>query len=422
MQRFLCFIFMAFVISLSNVNSQTAKLDSTLSYIYNNDSIVGFSVAAIKCDSLIYYNGFGLRDVERNLPVDKNTKFRIASISKTITTLTLMTLYDKGLFKLDDDISKYLGFTLRNPKYPNDTITVRHVLSHTSSLNDGSNYDAFLDSTIKGLNIPDIKCLLTQNGKFYSEDMFQNHSPKEGYFKYANINFGIIGTMIEKLTGKRFDIVAKENILLPLGITGGYNIQDLENINDLAVLYRKSGDKWVAQTDNFKGEKPAPRNLSNYNLGTNGVLFSPTGGLRVNAKELAKIMLLLKNFGKYNNKQLITENTIKEMLKAVWVFNGSNGNNFGGSMNTYALGNYSTNELIPGQLLTGHSGEAYGLISDMYFSSSDNFGIVFICNGGKYKYGVNPGWYKIEEDVFKAVYNYIINTKVDSDIPKCPTR
>ncbi len=422
MRRFLLFICVFFAFYFTILKAQTCELDSTLNAIYCNDSIVGFSVAAIKGDSFVYYNGFGLRDVERNLPVDKNTKFRIASISKTVTTLTLMTLYDKGLFKLEDDISKHLGFTLRNPKFPNDTITVRHILSHTSSLNDGTTYDTFLDSTLKGFNIPEVKCLLTKDGKFYSEDMFQDHSPNERYFRYANINFGIIGTMIEKLTGKRFDIVAKENILHPLGITGSYNVQDLEDINDLSVLYRKAGNVWNPQTDYFKGIKPTLRDLSRYSLGTNGVLFSPTGGLRVTAKELATIMLLLKNNGKYNDIQVISESTIKEMIKSVWIYNGSNGNNYGGSMNTYALGNYTTNDLIPGQLLIGHSGDAYGLISDMYFSSTDNFGIVFICNGGKYKNGKNPGWYKIEEDVFKAIYDYILDIKTDSDIPKCPVR
>ncbi|HPN39490.1 MAG TPA: serine hydrolase domain-containing protein [Melioribacteraceae bacterium] len=423
MARFLFFVSVIFSLMVSNVQAQQCKLDSLLKNIYDNDSIVGFSVTAVKGDSFIYNKGFGLRNVDNNLPVNNNTRFRIASISKTITTLTLMTLYDKGLFSLDDDISKYLGFTLRNPKFPNDTITIRHILSHTSSLNDGVTYDTFLDSTIKGFEIPDVKCLLIPNGKYYSEDMFQNHSPKEGYFRYANINFGIIGTMIEKLTGKRFDIVAKENILLPLGIKGSYNILDLEEINDLAVLYRKSGDEWQPQTDNYLGVKPPIRtNLKTYIIGTNGVLFSPTGGLRVTSKELATILLLLKNLGKYDNKQIISETTINEMLKPVWIYNGNNGNNYGGSMNNYSLGNYSTNNLVPDQLLIGHSGDAYGLISDMYFSAKDNFGIVFICNGGKFKNGINPGWYKIEEDIFNILYNYILEIKTDSDIPKCPVK
>ncbi len=412
------FIFFA----VSNFNAQTCKLDSVLNKIYGNDSIVGFSVTAVKGDSFVYNNSFGLRNVKQNLPVNNNTRFRIASISKTITTLTLMTLYDKGLFKFDDDISKYLGFTLRNPKFPNDTITIRKILSHTSSLNDGIKYDTFLDSTIKGYEVPNIQCLLTPNGKFYSEDMFQSKNPKDSYFLYANINFGIIGTLIEKLTDKRFDIVAKENVLIPLGIKGSYNIQDLEDISDLSALYRKVGNDWISQVDDYNGVKPAPRNFSDYKLGTNGVLFSPTGGLRVTSNELAKILMLLKNKGKFNNKQIISESTIDEMLKPIWVYDGSNGNNYGGSMNNYAMANYSTTDLIPKQLLTGHSGDAYGLISDMYFSSADNFGIVFICNGGQYKTGVSNGWYKIEEDVYKAVYNYIVNLKTESDIPKCPSR
>ena len=142
-------MFCAFILfAASNLNAQACKLDSVLNKIYSNDSIVGFSVTAVKGDSFVYNNSFGLRNVKQNLPVNNNTRFRIASISKTITTLTLMTLYDKGLFKFDDDISKYLGFTLRNPKFPNDTITIRKILSHTSSLNDGIKYDTDRKSVV----------------------------------------------------------------------------------------------------------------------------------------------------------------------------------------------------------------------------------------------------------------------------------
>lgn len=396
--------------------AQISKLDSLLNKIYTQNTLAGFSIAVVKGDSLVFNKGYGKRDFARNLPVDNNTSFRIASISKTVTALTLMTLYDQGLFSLDEDISKYIGFTLRNPNYPNDTITIRKLLSHTSSLLDGDGYNDFLSATA-GDNIPTLQSLLTTGGSFYTTNMFQNRSPKQNYFQYANINFGVIGTLIEKLSGKRFDIVVKENVLDPLEIDGSFNIQDLTDINNLSVLYRRNNNTWVPQVDNYGGVKPLPRNLSNYVIGTNGVIFSPTGGLRISAKDLAKIMIVLKNNGKYGNKQIISENAVNEMLKTVWTYNGGNGNNYYGIFNRYALGNHTTTDLLPGQVLIGHPGEAYGLISDMYFSKVKNYGIVFICNGGIYTNGTYSGWYKQEEDVFNSVLNSLtgIITDIEDD-------
>ncbi len=400
-----------FVLCLSS-NAQVSKLDSLLNKIFTQNTLAGFSVAVVKGDSLVFNKGYGKRDFARNLPVDNNTSFRIASISKTVTALTLMTLYDQGLFSLDEDISKYIGFTLRNPNYPNDTITIRKLLSHTSTLLDGDGYDNFLSATAGDI-IPTLQSLLTPGGSFYTATMFQNRSPKQNYFQYANINFGVIGTLIERLSGKRFDIVVKENVLNPLGIDGSFNIQDLSNINNLSVLYRRNNNTWIPQVYNYGGVKPLPRNLSNYVIGTNGVIFSPTGGLRISAKDLAKIMIVLKNNGKYGNIQILSENATNEMLKTVWTYNGGNGNNYYGIFNRYALGNHTTTDLLPGQVLIGHPGEAYGLISDMYFSKIKNYGIVFICNGGIYNNGSYSGWYKPEEDVFNAVLSSLTGIITD---------
>jgi len=395
-----------FILLTSVTFAQITKLDSLLNKVFTQNTLLGFSIAVTKGDSLVYNKGFGLRNFGRNLPIDTNTTYRIASISKTITTITLMTLYDQGLFGLDEDISKYIGFNLRNPNFPNDTITIRKLLSHTSTLNDGDGYDSFLSATA-GSNIPSIQSLLSSSGSYYTANMFLNRSPKTNYFQYANINFGVIGTLIEKLTGKRFEIVVKENVLIPLEIEGSFNIQDLTNINNLATLYRRSGNSWSPQVDNYNGVKPPPRNLINYTIGTNGLIFSPTGGLRISAADLSKIMIVLKNYGRFEGKQIISENSANEMLKTVWTYNGSNGNNYYGIFNRYALGNHTTTELLSGQILTGHPGEAYGLISDMYFSKSKNYGVVFICNGGVYNNGLYSGWYKQEEQVFNAVLNSI---------------
>ncbi len=401
MKRFFMLLIFGFMFLGSNCFPQTNKLDSLLQIVKNNYGVLGMSVAVIKTDSLVFNKGYGIRDVGRNLPVDNNSMYRIASISKFITTMTLMTLWDEGLFNVNDDISKYIGFTLRNPNFPNDTITIRKLLSHTSSLLDGDGYDTFLSATA-GTNPPKLESLLKPGGAYYTANMFQTRSPKVGYFEYANINFGVIGTLIEKLTGKRFDIVVREKVLIPLGIKGSFNIQDIDVINDVAALYRKSGNVWTAQVDNYKGVKPPARNLSSYVIGTNGIIFSPTGGLRISSADLAKIMVVQLNNGLYGTTRILSEAAVTLMQKTVWTYNGSNGDTMSGIFKKYAFANHTTTDLMPGETLIGHPGEAYGLVSDMYFSKIKDFGVVFICNGGTFTDGGYSGWYALEENIYKA--------------------
>lgn len=386
------------------------QLNSKLQTIANTYQASGMSVVVVKNDSMVFQGYYGKRDVDRNLPVNAATMYRIASISKFITATTLMTLYDQGLFGLDDDVSSYLGFTLRNPAFPTQPITFRKLLSHTSSLRDGSGYDGFLSLTGSTNPPPPLKNLLTATGSSYTANMFSStKGPGDSYFTYANINFGVIGTLIEMLSGERFDKVARNNVLMPLGITGSFNVQDLQEINNVAVLYRKTNGAWVPQADNYSGVKPTPRNLIEYTIGTNGLIFSPTGGLRITTEDLARIMKLHANNGILNGVRVLSDSSCKRMHESVWIYNGSNGNPYSGVFNAYAMGNHTTTDLLHGESLIGHPGEAYGLISDMYYSPAKKFGIVFMVNGAVWGSGSYSGWYNLEEDVYKACFSELPN-------------
>jgi len=400
----------ALLLLTTGIHSQSQQLTTKLEAIINNRGVLGMSVTVVKDKGVSYSKGFGLRDVGRNLPVNDSSIYRIASISKMVAAIALMQLYEKGLVNLDADISNYLGFTLRNPSYPNDVITVRKVISHTASLRDGSGYDGFLSATYNQNPPPNIQALLTSGGSYYTSDMFSNtKSPNSNYFQYSNVDFGVIGTVVEKVSGKRFDIYCRENIFIPLWMDAGYNIQDISSFNDIAVLYRKSGGQWVAQADNFNGIKPPPRDFSQYVIGNNGLIFGPQGGLRTSARDLSKILTALLNNGLYGNTRILNDTTCARLRVMNWVYDNTNGNNYYGIFNSYSYGQHRTTELLPTEVLYGHPGEAYGLISDAYYSTDKRFGIVFITNGGQWGYGVYSGWYDVEEDVFQACLSEMNN-------------
>lgn len=398
------------MVLLCSLQALNGQMQQAVDEIRNKYDLMGLSVVTV-CDGKISgaYHA-GLRDYERNLPVNDSTMYRIASISKLVMTTAMMKLYDKKLFKLDDDVSKYLGFTLRNPNHPDRPITIRMLLSHTSSINEGSGYDGFLTATYTNVsNPPDFSQLLTPGGAYYTEDMWRKETPGE-YYTYCNANFGLAGTLVEKISGQNFDEFMSENLFIPLGITGSYIAEGVTDLNNLAVIYRNEEGKWAPQTDDFKGTLSSPRDFSGYKTGTNAAVFSPQGGLRISALELAKVMMLHLDKGTFNGKRIISKKSIRLMHTPQWTYNGNNGDTDGGKDKCYGLSVHILTNTPSGDVIysdskmMGHGGDAYGLISKFYFDPDTRSGLILITNGifNPLTKGSHSVFYDFEEAVFSS--------------------
>jgi len=389
------------------------SLTSELNNIAINNDMMGGSVVVF-CESQIidsFY--FGKSDYQRNFDVNQHTKYRIASISKTITAIAIMQLAEQNLLDLDSDISTILGFDVQNPNYPNDAITVKMLLSHTSGIIDGPTYNSFLQATVNNFPIPNLSELLTPNGSFYNASQFTNTIPGE-YFNYANINYVILGTIVEKIADLRFDIFCRQNIFQPLGLDASFNVNDLQNIDSVAVLYRKINGVWVPQADNYQGIQPVHTNLTGYVPGTNGGRFGPQGGLRCSAKDLATVFMCLFNTGLCATP-ILSFQSVTNMIANHWTFNGNNGNYYYGLFRSWGLGIHritSTpgNDIVlsGSSAMFGHTGEAYGLVSDAYYDTIRKVGLVFITNGVGvgYQTNANSAFYTVEQEVFNAIEEY----------------
>ncbi|TVQ17428.1 MAG: class A beta-lactamase-related serine hydrolase [Bacteroidetes bacterium] len=389
--------------------------EEQLQEIVTTNNLMGMSVVAVHEGKIIYSGHFGLSNFATGIQVTNRTLYRIASISKTITAMAFMQLHEQGLVNLDDDISDIMEYPILNPHHQGTAITPRMLLSHTSTLNDGSTYSSFLSTTYNNPTPPNINQLIVPGGSHFSNNIWINATPGE-HFQYSNLGYGVLGSIIEKISGERFDVYVRENILEPLEINGSFNIHDITSVTNLAVLYRMSCDQWVPQADNYPSGLPDPIDYSGYEPGHNGLIFSPQGGLRITAEDLAKIMITLSGKGTYNEIQLLQEETVELMLQRHWQFNGNNGNNYYNLFNAWGLGMHLiTNQengdiVVPGYEMKGHAGEAYGLISDMYYNNDPDFGIIFITNGsaGAYFGGWNSAFYEVEEQIFSLLYNSLI--------------
>ncbi len=394
--------------SLLTVNGQ---MQQAVEKIRNDFDLAGLSVATVCNGKITGTYHAGLRDIGRNLPVNNDTKYRIASISKFVMTTAMMKLVDNKTLNLDEDVSNYLGFTLRNPAHPDNLITVRMLLLHTGSLNEGSGYDDFLMATYNNVsNPPSFSELFVPGGKYYTEDMWRKEAPGE-YYTYCNANFGLAGTVIERITGQRFEDFMQQNLFIPLGITGSYIAEGITDINNLAVIYQKEDGEWVPQTDNYKGVLSSPRDFSGYKTGTNAAAFSPQGGLRISAAELARVMILHINKGKYEGKKIVSKKSIRLMHKPQWTYNGSNGDVEDSRPGSRGLSvdilptPVAGDPLPPEAHMMGHTGSAYGLNSDFFFEPEGKYGFIFITNGiaGGPKKSVSGTFYTFEEALIKAL-------------------
>jgi CubicO group peptidase (beta-lactamase class C family) len=381
--------------------------------------LASLAVAVVAGDAIIYEGYWGNRRItagpQASLPVTAATKFRVASISKLVTALGAMRLVEAGKLQLDRDISDYLGFRLRNPYYPERPITARMLLSHTSSLRDAGSYAVPLPSALKDLFEP--------AGAFYAGGAHFAQVQPGAYFAYANLNYGVLGTVMEAAAGERFDRYMQAAVLDPLAIDGGYLLTNLSGpgLAQVATLYTRQDANgvwnatapWVAQFDSFSGGRPPaplpaphlgpqPANaepspavlLAAYEPGTNATIFAPHAGLRISARDLAKIVLLLLREGRYAGEQVVSPITVRRMLREQWRYDpqGNNGATNGGLLRAWGLGLQHTtgsqdasggDRLAAGSTATfwGHRGEAYGFLGGLWFDPQREVGFVFLAGG-----------------------------------------
>ncbi len=381
----------AFIVTTTAWSQQTKeeRAQKEIAQIMEKTKAVGLSVAVVKDGKIIYNQSFGKKNIESGVNVTNDDLFRIASISKSFTTTAFMTLLDQKKVSLDEDVSNLVGFRVRNPKFPDVKITLKMILSHTSSLNDSEGYFS-LDVMNADKNKNFAKC-------------YNDYAPGTAY-EYCNLGFNTIGAIVEKLSGERFDNYVRRVVLRPLGLNAGFNVDSLDSKKFVTLYNYEPADTTKGSPNIFREQSSAyvsrAKDISSgYKMGVSTPLFSSTGGMKISANGLARYMMMHMNYGKdpITGKRIISKKSSKLMQTPV--IETSPGETYGMSLR-------QSDKLIPGELMTGHTGSAYGLYSAMFFQPKKGFGIVMMTNGCQPVY--KDGFVTIQLETIRALYNIFI--------------
>lgn len=281
----------AFKVDFSN----PANLEKFVYNKMNKTSVPGVSIAIIEDNKIKEYISYGFANVNERKQVNQDTVFQIASLSKVVTATAIMQLYEKNKMNLDDEINKYLPFSVVNPNFPNEPITVRMLLDHTSGIDD--NWDV-LDSlyTINSgggdskIPIAEFsKEYLDVGGKWYSkEENFTENKPGTT-FVYCNVGYGLLGYIAEQISQRPFNEYTQQNIFEPLGM---------------------SQTHWLhkdVKTENFALPYEENKELPKYSFPT-----YPDGSLKTNVVDFSKFLMSMS--ANNSDQSVLKPEIIEEMF------------------------------------------------------------------------------------------------------------
>ena len=346
------------------VYQRTTNLDSFIIAKMDQYHIPGLAASIVRNDEIIWTGTYGFANIEDSIEVTDTTLFMLASVSKTVTAVALMKLWEVGRFGLDDDINNYLPFEVHNPNFPDSVITFRMLLSHTSSIRDNWGEMPYWsgDSPIPlGQYLEDY---LVPGGAYYHSINYYNYSPATN-FNYSNIAVALAGYLVEEIAGN-FSTFCQDSIFTPLGMSEtSWFLEDLDT-NNIAIPYSYSGGTY--QAEGFYG-------YSDY----------PAGQLRTSSLQLSRFLIAFMQDGVIDTVRILDSATVSLMTTIQYPEIDSN------------QGLIWYKKLVDSRWIWGHTGGDLGVNTNMFFSQSEGSGAIFLAN--RYASG-------FQNNIIDALFDY----------------
>jgi CubicO group peptidase (beta-lactamase class C family) len=295
--------------SSKRLKNMTREMDR----LVNEEQIAGSVSLISRHGKIVYFKENGHLDKEGKVPMSKDTIFRIASMTKPITSVALMMLYEEGAFLLDDPISKWLPeyevmmVTIKAPDNEriaspyklvsaNKPITVRHILTHTAGLS--NSYRGYTQSAFQKLN-QGVERTTVEAAVRRQGSLPLNFHPGEAWEYGPATNH--VGVLVELISGMTLDEFFKKRIFDPLGMTDTHFDIPKDKVNRQTSLYEPTEDGKIKLTRKATYAEPHE-------------YFSGAGGLASTAGDYWKFCQMLLNGGEFNGVRLLSRRTIDLMI------------------------------------------------------------------------------------------------------------
>lgn len=388
--------------------------------------LTGISVAWLKGDDQISRVWAGWRTIGSEHPsgsqtIDGNTLYRVASISKAALAVAMLRLHDARVLDLDADLAPLLRHPLRHPRFPNQPITPRLLLSHRSGL-------------------LDVATLPQADGEVFrrtlsSPSSWGTEEPGR-MFRYGSFGHVVLATAMETAARQPFDALMQRWLFEPLGMTARYHPSALvpAQREQLSALYRRAdrAAAWTAQIDSRQdAPHPAVTPQALAAIGENASVHSPHGGLRASVPDLSRLTKLLMQQGRWEGRRLLSADAYQQLLRPHWTAAAdAPGDTAGGLFRSWTAGLQRFTDTHDGRggdrlharggwPAYGHFGAAYGLLGGLLFhppqGNQPAWGLVYVINGTSQGAMESPGMHsslrRSEERLIESLLDHIGRTR-----------
>jgi len=339
-------------------SARLKRINKVMQGYVDENKLAGLVTVVARRGKIAHFECFGTMDIEANKPMRLDTMFRIYSMSKPITSVAVMMLYEEGHFQLDDAVSKFIPefkdvkvFVKKSEAgvevtKPEREITIRDLLTHTSGLAYGLNKDTAVDEMYQEEKM--LKWDETLEEKVGRLVKLPLANQPRSAWRYS-MSVDVLGYLVEEVSGKRLDVFLEERIFRPLGMgdTGFYVPE--EKMGRFAELYGREEDGDLEHNDTlYWGDfSKLPRFLSG------------GGGLVSTASDYIRFCQMLLNGGELDGVRLLGRKTVEFMTT-----------------------NHLPDELIRQRTLTKGYGFGLGFAVLMDVAQSGSLG-----SAGEYKWG-----------------------------------
>ncbi len=303
------------------------RISSSIEDSVENERVAGAVALILRNGEIAYFEAFGHADVDDGEVMQTDTLFRIASMTKPITSVAVLQLFERGHFQLDDPVSRYLpefdrdvqvavatddGFVYESAARP---VTIRHLLTHTSGIsyrfmNVEPLYEHYVEAAVSD-GLGHGQPLLAQNSERIATMPLASHP---GELWTYGLSTDVLGRLVEAVSGQPLDEYFTEHIFLPLGMLDSHFRVPGTKHDRIASVYRFDDSGQLKEIEDGPVEDGPVTFAVDYPYSAGTRYLSGGAGITSTAEDYARFAQMLLNGGSLHGSRVLGRKTVELMI------------------------------------------------------------------------------------------------------------